>query len=108
MIRRLRRVRTSTWVLLAIFLVALAAYLYFRPDTGKSSDSSVTTHPGVSPTPTPTIRRPTPTPRPAPHRTPTVRPSRTGSVEPTPTPTSSPSSVGTVAPTVTPDPASSS
>lgn len=30
-VRSIRRVRTSTWILIAVFMTALAAYVYLRP-----------------------------------------------------------------------------
>lgn len=41
----MRHVRTSTWILIAVFLVALVTYLLFRPShatsTGRTPASSV-------------------------------------------------------------------
>ena len=104
--RRLRRVRTSTWVVLAIFLVALAAYLLVRPEPAATSDNPGPTSPKVSHTVVPSTARPTPTPRPTRSRTPVSRPSRTATPEPSAVPTVSPS-VGTTAPTATPSAAPS-
>ena len=63
--RRVRRVRTSTWVLTAIFVIALAAYLLVRPQ------SAATDAPASHPAPAPTVSRratspapPSPTPTP--------------------------------------------
>jgi hypothetical protein len=56
--RRLRLIRTSTWVLIAIFLVSLWAWLEVRP-TPASSSSAGTSAPA---TVTPTTLTPTPTP----------------------------------------------
>ena len=102
MLRRLRRVRVSTWVLLAIFAGTLWVYLLVRP-APKTTDSPLGTQNAhtSSPTPTPTVSpRPTasPTPRatqpsPSPRlgRTPsptvgaTPSPSVAGSPDPSPT-----------------------
>lgn len=60
----MRRVRTSTWILIAVFLVALVTYLLFRPphatSTGKTPASGVArTVPATSPSPSPIVPSPT-------------------------------------------------
>jgi hypothetical protein len=95
MLRRLRRVRISTWILMGIFAVALWAYLVFRPaqtttDSPLGTQSAHTSSPTVTPTASPR-RTPTPTPR-ATHPSPTVgsTPSPTVGATPSPSPTGSP------------------
>jgi cytoskeletal protein RodZ len=92
-LRRLQRVRTSTWILLAIFLVALAAYLVVRPDSA-TTDTTAQTHDTTSPTPPPATTRPTPSPK-ATHASPTPglgsTPHSSVSPSPSPSPLGSPS-----------------
>ena len=99
--RRVRRVRTSTWVLTAIFVLALAAYLLVRPQ------SAATDAPASHPVPAPTVSRratspappaPTPTPRVTrSHPSPKASPSL-----PSATPTASPSSATPSPPATSP------
>jgi hypothetical protein len=100
--RRVQRIRTSTWALIGIFLVTLVVYLWVKPpSTPKPSYSyvPVTTPSTVTPTTsaptvTPTSPRPTiSSPRPSLKAGPTV--------SATPAPTSSPSSVVSPAPSAT-------
>ncbi|MGD0069847.1 MAG: hypothetical protein ABSB76_41360 [Streptosporangiaceae bacterium] len=102
--QQIRRIRTSTWALIGVFLVTLVVYLWVKPpSTPKPSYSYVpvttpaTSTPATSaPTVTPTSPRPTiSSPRPSLKAGPTV------SATPTPTPTSSPSSVVSPAPSAT-------
>ena len=108
MLRLLRRVRVSTWVLLAIFAGTLWLYLLVRPASPAASDSPLGTQPAhtSSPTPTPTVSpRPSPTPSPTPRAT---QPSPTPRIRSTPSPTvgatPSPTTAGSPDPTST-DPA---
>ena len=97
MLRLLRRVRTSTWILMGIFAVALWAYLAFRP-AQTTTDSPLGTQPAhtSSPTVAPTVTaRPTATPTPrATHASPTPTvgstPSPTVGATPSPSPAGSP------------------
>ena len=96
-LRGLQRVRTSTWILLAIFLVTLAAYLVVRPESG-TSDSTAQVHSTTSPTPSPAASRPTPSPTSSPkatHASPTPglgsTPHTSVSPSPSPSPLGSPS-----------------
>jgi hypothetical protein len=90
----MRRVRTSTWVLLAIFLGVLVLYLWVKPPSpttagGSSANVARTTAPSHTRRPAPHRHRsPAPAATPAPHRTATPRP--TGTPQPTATPTTAP------------------
>jgi cytoskeletal protein RodZ len=91
----MRRVRTSTWVLLAIFLGTLALYLMVRPPSPSAvSDSPPAAQQRTTPTPTPRASRrpphrsPTPSPAASPH--PTATPHQTVTPHPTIVPTSAP------------------
>ena len=96
-LRHLQRVRTSTWVLLGIFVVALVVYLLFRPPstnagtqgplTPSPTNTPATTHPSPTPTatPSPTATHPSPTPEPGSTHHSSVSPS------PSPSPLGSPS-----------------
>jgi hypothetical protein len=102
MLRRLRRVRTSTWIMMGIFAVALWAYLLFRPgptttDSPLGTQSARTSSPTVAPTVSP---RPSPTPTPrATHASPSPTvgstPHATVGATPSPTPTGSPDPTAT-------------
>ena len=82
--RLMRRVRTSTWVLLAIFLGTLVLYLWVKPPTPSAAGDSPATGPQTSaPAPAPS-HRPQPVPRRTPHRSPT--PAVTPSLRRTATP----------------------
>ena len=87
--RRLLRVRSSTWVLLAIFLVALAAWTYVKPPSPTSNQSgntqTGTVHPSSTPEPTRTA-----SPTRSPTANPTATPSRTTPKGATPTAAGSP------------------
>src|SRR5262249_58176491 len=94
--RLMRRVRTSTWVLLAVFLGTLVLYLWVRPPTPSTA--------GDSPAPpqqaSPATRSAPPTHRPRPPRT----PQRTPAPHRTPTPTATPSAHRTATPHPPPTP----
>ena len=96
LLRRLQRVRTSTWVLLGIFVAALVVYLLFRPISTNAGTPASTQHSTA-----PATSRPSPTPTPIPkatHASPTpglgstphssVSPSPSAS-DPTPSPQAS-------------------
>jgi hypothetical protein len=101
--RRVRRVRTSTWILTAVFLIALATYLLVRPPYQAPVNGTVqpifsSTAPATSPAATaPTSPAPqtsTPHPDKTPHSDKTPHPTAV----PTVVPATSPPSVGTPAP----------
>ena len=73
----MRRVRTSTWILLAVFLGTLVLYTWVKPPApGTASDSPAGTQQASSPTPTPDhTKRPAATRTPQPSPVPTVTPS---------------------------------
>ena len=103
--RMMRRVRTSTWVLTAVFLIALAAWGYFRPPSaavspapaqpaGSSTVAPSTPRPS---TPRPSTARPSATPGPTARATPASPAPETSTTHlaGTPPPTASPSPAGT-------------
>ena len=101
-LRQLGRVRTSTWILTAVFLVALAAYAWFSPDT-PTAPAGYTIQP-VAPSPTtpePTRTTSPATPTPDRKATPTRSPSPSASPKlsappgVSPSPTASPPQAGT-------------
>ena len=103
--RRVRRVRTSTWVLTAVFLVALAAYLWLGPDTAATRIPEKTpAHPAGSSTAVPSTFRPTTKPSPTPRVTPatpvptTSAPRLSRTPHPTVAPTASSSTLGDTIP----------
>ena len=94
-LRQLQRVRTSTWVLLGIFVVTLVVYLLFRPPSTNAGTQGPLT---PSPTNTPATSHPSPTPTPSPkatHASPTPglgsTPHSSVSPSPSPSPLGSPS-----------------
>jgi endoglucanase len=96
LIRLIRRVRTSTWVLIAVFLLALVAHVQFPPSSTKATPAvqhavSPTAHPTTTRKPaSPATPANSVSPTTTPHPTLTPRPS---SVPPaSPSPSSSPSS----------------
>ena len=94
LIRQIQRVRTSTWILIAIFLAALTAYAYVAPPatttttTTTGGGTPATVHPSVTPTPA----RTTPSASPTRSPTPTRSPSPAGTLHQTGAPTAPPSS----------------
>ena len=103
MLRLLRRVRVSTWVLLAIFAGTLWLYLLVRPASPAASDSPLGTQPAHTSSPTPTVSpQPTATPSPSPRAT---QPSPSPRIRSTPSPTvgatPSPTTAGSPDPTPT-------
>jgi hypothetical protein len=99
----LRQVRVTTWVLTAVFLVALMTYLDVKPP---SPGTKPAVHDSTSQTTAPAKPHHTATPRPTTRATRT--PSPTAKATPTspasPTPTSSVAPTGTPHPTGTPTP----
>jgi hypothetical protein len=94
LIRQIQRVRTSTWILIAIFLGALTAYVYLAPPATQTSTvggTSTTVQPSATPTPT-TTPTATPTRSPTPTATPTRSPSPAGTLHQTGAPTAPASS----------------
>ena len=107
-LRQLGRVRTSTWILTAVFLVALAAYAWFAPPSTSATVGN-TTQPTTAPSsarpePTRTTSPATTTPPPDRKATPTTSPSSSASARlsapPAPSPTAdpAPSAVGSPLP----------
>jgi len=97
----MRRIRTSTWVLLAIFLGTLVLYLWVKPPThsattgdspaGAQQSSSPASSHTQKPAPRRTAHRsPAPSATPSPHRTATPR--QTVTPHPTIAPTTAPPS----------------
>ena len=99
LIRLIRRIRTSTWILTAIFLVALAAWLEVRPTSTSSPGTGTsytltpaTSAPATRPaSPVPTTTSSTPHATKTPPATKTPSPSASATVSPSalvsPTPT---------------------
>lgn len=96
----MRRVRISTWILTAIFVLTLVTYVMVKPPAPGTTGDTQQVHPTTSARPAPTTPSPTTKPRPTPRATPTATPSAT----PKTTPVISPSPVGTSHPTGTPSP----
>jgi hypothetical protein len=102
----MRRIRTSTWILTAIFLLAFVTYLFVKPTPALTVQHSPARHEHsvdrthVPGTPLPSIRSASPSssPSPSPHITPSRSPSRSGS----PSPSGSPSAPGSTQPASTP------
>jgi len=99
----MRRVRTSTWVLLAVFLGALVLYLWVKSVQNAAGDTPAVTRQSGSAAPAPS-HTPQPSPRPAPHHrpSPTATPHRTATPRQTVTP--KPSIVPTTPAPTTPAP----
>jgi hypothetical protein len=92
----MRRVRISTWILTAIFVLTLVTYVMVKPPAPGTTGDTQQVHPTVSARPTPTTPPPTTKPRPTPRATPTATPSPTpkhptGTPSPTAAATPSPS-----------------
>jgi hypothetical protein len=99
--RRVQRIRTSTWVLIAIFAVTLLVYLWVKPGPKAASSPSSGTGTTTPATVAPTTSAPTVTPT---SPSPTIsspQPSRKASPTVGATPTSSPSSVVSPVPSAT-------
>ena len=83
--RLMRRVRTSTWILTAVFLVALVTYVLVRPAQTATAGNRSTTGQSSSSSPTSPARARTPSP-PATTSTPTAKATPKSSASPTDTP----------------------
>src|SRR5258706_12769 len=84
------RVRISTWILTAVFLVALATYLQVRPQ--RAAAVSPAPRPAASPGPVPSTARSAATPGPTARVTSASPASRTSTPHPTAVPSQSPAS----------------
>jgi len=98
----MRRIRTSTWIVTVIFLVAFVTYLFVKPAPAVTvrhsparQEHSVSRTP-VPGTPLPSTRRASPGSSPSPHITPSRSPAPSGSPTPSgsPSPSVSPSGPG--------------
>lgn len=108
-LRRLQRVRTSTWVLLGIFVAALVVYLLFRPPSTNAGTPASTQHTTSPATSHPSPTTPTPSPK-ATHASPTPGLGRTPHSSVSPSPSPSPSPLGSPSPSAsdpTPSPQAS-
>ena len=56
----MRRVRTSTWILTAVFLITLVTYVLVRPPQAATAGNPSTTGQPSSPSPSPTSPAPSP------------------------------------------------
>jgi hypothetical protein len=97
----LRQVRVTTWVLTAVFLVALMTYLDVKPPTPGTKPA---VHDSTSQTTAPAKPHHTATPRPTTRATRTPSPTPTPTAKATPTSPASPTPTSSVAPTGTPHP----
>jgi hypothetical protein len=93
----MRRVRTSTWILVAIFLVTLVTYLRFRPPTAHAGSTPGVVQPS-RPKPAPASSPQKTTPRPTSQTSPAGAVSPSATPPPTRVPATSPASVATPAP----------
>ena len=98
----MKRIRTSTWILTAIFLVAFVTYLFVKPTPALTvQHSPARREHSVSRTPAP--RTPLPGTRSAsPGPSPRITPSRSPSPSGSPAPSGSPSRSGSPSPSVSP------
>src|SRR5450755_1218797 len=100
-IAQLRQVRITTWVLTAVFLVALMTYRDVKPP---APGETQTVHHSTSPTTAPTRPHHTASPRPTTGATRTPSPTPTPTAKATPTSPASPTPTSSVTPTGTPHP----
>lgn len=96
LLRRLHRIRTSTLVLLTIFVVALGTYSYVKPP---APAASYTSNSGGS---TANTGQPTGTASPSYSPSPTFKPTATHKASPSISPSSGVSKLGTTSPTSSP------
>ena len=107
LIRLLRRIRNSTWVLTLVFVVALVAYAKVKPEANPGGHTRTTAHRAASHTPRQSSANPSPAPvaERTKSATPTPTPTPDRTVRPSPTATTSPASVpATSTPAATPTP----